>query len=318
VTDPWSRPEPLDRGLPTPPSPGSPIPPGSPDPGTQQIPQPAPRYETPTQQIPQPGPQSYPAVPPPAGPPAQGSRLGRLFRDPLSIILVVVIVVALSIAGLLGGELWARNRADTVVAQVVQCIVQDQVDVSFGARPFLLQYATQDYSGISIKTAGNQIGAAKGMQVDLNIDNVKLQDTANSKGTIGSLVANINWSSAGIKQTVQSAMPLLGAIVTDVTTSPSDGTITLVGALGSVVAKPQVADGGLTLQVQSVTGLGFTLPKEVVQPALDAFTSALTSSYPLGIKADSVQVTQNGVQSEFSTQNASIPQGNQNACFSGL
>lgn len=227
-------------------------------------------------------------------------------------------MVALSIAGLLGGELWARNRADTVVAQVVQCIVQDQVDVSFGARPFLLQYATQDYSGISIKTAGNQIGAAKGMQVDLNIDNVKLQDTANSKGTIGSLVANINWSSAGIKQTVQSAMPLLGAIVTDVTTSPSDGTITLVGALGSVVAKPQVADGGLTLQVQSVTGLGFTLPKEVVQPALDAFTSALTSSYPLGIKADSVQVTQNGVQSEFSTQNASIPQGNQNACFSGL
>jgi hypothetical protein len=242
----------------------------------------------------------------------------RLFRDPVSLILVIVIVVALSAAGLLGAELYARNRANTIVAEVVGCVVQDKVDVHFGPGPFLLQWATDHYSGISIKTAGNQIRDAKGMQVDLNIDNIKLQNTADSKGTVGSLDATINWSSNGIKQTIQSAIPLLGGLVTNVTTSPSDGTITLEGLLGSIVAQPQVTDGGLSLQVVSLSGLGITLPKEAVQPALDAFTSAVTKDYPMGIKADSVQVTQDGVVSKFSTQNASIPQGSTNQCFTAL
>ena len=92
------------------------------------------------------------------------------------------------------------------------------------------------------------------------------------------------------------------------TTNPSAGTIELQGALGSITAKPAVVDDGLSLQVSELTGLGFTLPREAVQPALDVFTSQLTKNYPMGIKADSVQVTDTGVVSQFSTQNASIPQ----------
>ena len=56
-----------------------------------------------------------------------------------------------------------------------------------------------------------------------------------------------------------------------------------------------------------LTGLGFTLPRETVQPALDSFTAQLTKNYPMGIQADSVKVTDNGVESQFSTQNATIP-----------
>jgi hypothetical protein len=67
-----------------------------------------------------------------------------------------------------------------------------------------------------------------------------------------------------------------------------------------------------------LTGLGFTLPRETVQPALDAFTAQLTKNYPMGIHADSVRVTDSGVVSQFSTQNASIPKGQQDPCFSGL
>ena len=58
-----------------------------------------------------------------------------------------------------------------------------------------------------------------------------------------------------------------------------------------------------------MTGLGFTLPRETVQPALDAFTVAADKNYPMGIHADSVQVTDSGVVSQFSTQNAVDPQG---------
>ena len=55
-----------------------------------------------------------------------------------------------------------------------------------------------------------------------------------------------------------------------------------------------------------------------MQPALDAFSKQLTDNYPLGIHADSVQVTDSGVVGQFSTQNASIPKDNQDPCFAGL
>ena len=91
MTDPWARP---NQPPPPPPPPGPP--PGFGDP-----------------QVGPPGP------PPQQEPPSSGSRLKNLFRDPLSIVLVVVIVMALALAGLLGGELYARSRADDVVAKTV-------------------------------------------------------------------------------------------------------------------------------------------------------------------------------------------------------
>jgi hypothetical protein len=244
----------------------------------------------------------------------------RRFRlgDPLSIVLIVLIVVALLVAGVLGAELYARHRADSVVAAATECVVQDNATVSFGAGPFLLQHITGHYGNISITTAGNQIKGAKGMKAQVNIDDVRLQGTANSKGTIGALDATITWTSDGIKQTVQNAIPLFGSFLGTVKTDPSTGTIQLQGGLGSITAKPQVVNNGIGLQVSGVTGLGFTLPSEAVQPALDAFTNQLTSNYPLGIHADSVQVTDSGVLAHFSTRNATIPAANQNPCFANL
>ncbi|MGP4057664.1 LmeA family phospholipid-binding protein [Mycobacterium sp. 4D054] len=287
-------------------------------------------WARPPQQPPGPPPMPFPQDQPPGhapGPtsaaPQEGSslpaKLKNLFSDPLSIVLAVVIVLALVIAGLLGGELYARNRADTVVAATVECVVQDDATASFGVLPpFLMQHVSGHYTNIRIETAGNQVRDAKGMKVHLDINDVRLQDTANSAGTIGSLVANITWSAEGIKQTIQGAIPLVGSFVTGVTTNPSDGTIELEGALGSITARPEVADGGIALQVQQVTGLGFTLPREAVQPALDAFTSQLTQDYPMDIRADSVEVTDAGVVSQFSTRNASIPKQTDDPCFAGL
>lgn len=277
-------------------------------------------------QVPQNPPPGYPAPPPQAPsqtPPQKDSsllvKIKNLFRDPLSIVLVVITVVALVLAGVLAGELYARSRADTIVAGVTECVVQDEAKASFDPLPpFLIQQMSGHYTNINIETAGNQIREAKGMKVTLDIKDVRLEDTATSSGSIGSLVANITWTSEGIRQTIQDSIPLVGAFVTGVTTNPSDGTIELEGALGSIVAKPAVDDNGIALQVTELTGLGFTLPRETAQPALDAFTSQLTKDYPMGIHADSVQVTDSGVVSQFSTQNAEIPKGQQDPCFAGL
>jgi hypothetical protein len=248
----------------------------------------------------------------PGGQKVQRFRVG----DPLSIVLIVVIVVALVAASLLGAELYARHRADSAVAAAAECVVQDNASVSFGAFPFLLQHMTGHYGNISITTAGNRIGTAKDMKAQVSIDDVRLQSSANSKGTIGALDATITWSSDGIKQTVQDSIPLFGSFLSGVKTNPSDGTIELQGILGSITAKPQVRNNGIGLQVVNLSGLGFTLPGESVQPALDAFTNELTNSYPLGIHADSVQVTDSGVVGHFSTRNASIPRDN--LCFANL
>ena len=270
-------------------------------------------------------PPTPPAGPPerPAAPgeqPAPMKRKRRFLRDPLSILLVCIIVFALIIAGLIGAELYVRHVADTKVAQAVACEVKDQATASFGVTPLMLwQHLTKHYTNISVQTAGNQIRDASGMKLTLNIRDVQVRSTATSKGTIGSLDATITWTSDGIKKTVQNAIPVLGPFVTNsVTTHPADGTIELKGLLENITAKPVVSGNGLELQIVSFNALGFTLPKESVQSTLDDFTSNLTKNFPLGIHADSVEVTNTGVTSHFSTQNATIPAGSTNPCFANI
>ena len=79
----------------------------------------------------------------------------------------------------------------------------------------------------------------------------------------------------------------------------------------NTVEEARVADGLAALQVVDATGLGLLLPREMVQSALDAFTSRLAENYPRGIHADSVQITDDGVTAHYSARDMSIPQGNQ-------
>ncbi|WP_204080347.1 DUF2993 domain-containing protein [Mycobacterium riyadhense] len=252
--------------------------------------------------------------------PEPGKTKRRRRRDPLSVVLVLIIVFSLVLAGLIGAELYVRNQANSKVAAAVACEVKDQATASFGVAPLVLwQVATRHYTNISVETAGNQIRDAKGMKLRLTIQNVQLKDAADSKGTLGALDATITWSSDGIKQSVQNAIPILGEFVTNsVTTHPSDGTIELKGMLNDIVAKPVVSGKGIELQIVTFNTLGFSLPKESVQSTLNEFTGNLTKNYPMGIHADSVQVTSTGVVSHFSTRNATIPSGGQNPCFANL
>ena len=289
---------------PPPGSPPTPPPfgPGYPEPPTQQIP---------TQQIP------GPPLPPMAPELEERGRRG-LFSDPLSVWLTLVIVVALALTALLGAEFYARHKANSIVANAVSCVVQDSSKASFGLRPFLLQHFTHSYRDMRVETAGNQIREAKGMKLQLRLDDVRIDKTADSAGTLGALDADITWSADGIKQTVAGMIPLIGGLVSGVTPDPSAGTLEVEGPLGTVTIKPQVADGGLALEVERVTGLGFTLPRESVQPALDAFTDQLVRNLPMGIHAESVEVTDSGVAARFVTRDATIPNGQQDPCFAGV
>ncbi|WP_234784817.1 LmeA family phospholipid-binding protein [Mycolicibacter heraklionensis] len=342
---PWARPadkpETQDGATPSRP----PEPSASP---TQQMP--AGGREEPTTRIPaapaqppmppQAPPPSQAAVPPPTNPvpqpppapageapttvieaPAAPSRSASVLRDPLALVLILVTVIALALAGVIGAELIARRIGDSKVAKATECVVNDKASASFGVTPpFLWQHITGNYTNISIHTAGNQVKDAKQMTADLSISDVDLHGTGDSRGTIGSLQATLTWPSAGIKETVQNMVPILGNLVSDLKTNAQDGTVELRGAFGlaTVVVKPEVVNGGLSLQVQKLTGLGaLTLPRESLQPELDRFASELTKRYPLGLRADSIEVTETGVVARFSTRNASIPRTD-DPCFAHL
>ena len=255
---------------------------------------------------------------PPGPPPQPPAPEEPARRDPLSTILIVVIVVAVALAGLLGAELYVRHTANSIVAKAVSCVVQDSASASFGARPFLIQHFTHSYRDMTVETAGNQIREAKGMKLTLTLDDVRINPTADSAGTLGALDADVTWTTEGIKQTVQGIIPFVGGLINDVTTDPSSGTLELQSALGAVTVKPRVVDGGLAMEVVNVSGLGFTLPRESVQPALDVFTTALTQNLPMGIHADTVGVTDTGVTARFITRDATIPNGQQDPCFAGV
>jgi hypothetical protein len=234
---------------------------------------------------------------------------GGFFRNPTAIVLALVTVVALVVAGLIGAELYTRHTADSKVTNAVQCEVQDSASVSFAvAPPVLWQYITKHYTHISVQTAGNQVRSAKGMKISLDIRGVRLVNSNNSKGAIGSINGTITWSSDGIKDSIQDAIPVIGSLVTSkVTTNPSDGTVQLKGLLDSATVKPQIANNGLSLQVVDLRALGSKMSTNTVQRNLDDLTSKATQNYPLGIHADSVKVTNDGVQATFSAQNANIP-----------
>jgi hypothetical protein len=250
--------------------------------------------------------------PPPGTPTSQVSGLSRVGqRSPLSIVLIAVIVIGLVTACLLASELYARHRAESVLAAATECVVQDRASVSFGATPLLLQLATGHYRDISIHTAGNRIGKAGGMKADVRIDDVWLDSDADAMATVGAIDAIITWSADGMRQSIQEAISPLRGLVTGVQTNPDDGTIKLQGNLGSVTTRPQVTDRRVALQVVDVTGLGLLLPSETVQSALDAFTARLTENYPLDIHADSVQITYDGVTLHYSTRVPRILHGNQ-------
>lgn len=268
-----------------------------------------------------PAPSPPPSAQPPAPPEEPAPALAkRRLRTRLVILLIGVALVAVVVVGLIGAEVYARNQAQSKLAAAVACQAKDQATVNFGAMPPVLwQVATNHFTKIFVQTAGNQLGNAKGMRADITIQDVNLN---NKPGTLGALDATITWPSEGIQEMV--AQKISEFKVKTVTTQASDGTIGLHGTLVTVILKPQVTNGKLSVQVVSVNIgkgiLSFPLgkEKEKAQSKVDELTSKLSDNAPLGGHIDSVQVTDSGIIAHFSTHNATLPASGSNPCFANL
>ncbi len=240
--------------------------------------------------------------------------------------MIALIVLVLLLITPIAAELYARHLANGKVASAVVCEVQDSASVSFAAMPPVLwQYFTGHYTDISVQTAGNQIRSAKGMKASIDIRDIRLASGNNSQGTVGALSGTLTWSSDGIKQSIQDVIPGVGFLVTSkVTTNTGDGTVELKGFLDSATVRPRIVDNGLSLQVVSLTAAGHNISTDTVQKDLDDLTAKATKNYPLGVHADSVKVTDSGIEAAFSSSNATIPASSSSPspsgqdCFTGL
>lgn len=250
----------------------------------------------------------------------------RSWRDPLSILLVVIIVFALLAGGVVVAELIVRNEATKRVASAAACVTQDTAHAKFGVSPLVLwQVATDHYTNLSVWNDGNQVKDAKGATLRLDVQNVQITNGPDAKGTVGSINATFTWTTQGIKDSIAAKVGGLAKFVTNtVVAHPNDGTIELKGKLGDdMVVKLGVSGGGIQMQIVSLDVLGglISLPKESAQSQLDKYMSDATTNLPLGIHADSVEVTSDSVIAHFSTQNATIPAGGntpKDPCFANL
>lgn len=251
-----------------------------------------------------------PVAPPPIDPPPSDAppqpaepKKGRDYR---SLVLIAVIVVAVFVAAVLGIELYVRQRTSSEVNAATSCLVQDGATASFGPMPLVVQYLGNHIDKLTIKTAGNQIAQAKKMSVAITVRDISLNKTADSLGTIGRLDVEVSWPTAGITESARDLVPgMLGSLVGDATTNESTGEITLsaAGGLAQITTKPVIKDGLVTLQSENVSAF-IGLPREIIQPALDTFSKGLVGGqYPMGLKAQEVKVTNDGITVKLSSTN---------------
>jgi hypothetical protein len=257
-------------------------------------------------------------------------------RGPLSIVLIIVIVLASVVAGLLGGELYARKTAVDKVRAAAACQIEDSentVTVSFSTSPPVLwQYVNDKYTGFTITTHGTHIRSVQGMTAEIVVGDIDMNGDANKKGTIGAINATITWTAEGMRESFNTALKeaidehlkhsvlsflqtwiSTDQVVTSVKTDPSAGTITLEGIFNSRVSvKPVVtSDGGIRLVIQPGSfklGGNLNLPQDDLQKKLDEMTGKLTEN-KLNIRADSLEVLNDSVVGKFSVKNAVIPNG---------
>ncbi len=246
-----------------------------------------------------------PVEPPPSDAPPQPAE-PKKGRDYRSLVLIAVIVVAVFVAAVLGIELYARQRTSSEVNAATSCLVQDGATASFGPMPLVVQYLGNHIDKLTIKTAGNQIAQAKKMSVAITVRDISLKKTADSLGTIGRLDVEVSWPTAGITESARDLVPgMLGSLVGDATTNESTGEVTLsaAGGLAQITTKPVIKDGMVTLQSENVSAF-IGLPREIIQPALDTFSKGLVGgAYPMGLKAQEVKVTNDGITVKLSSTN---------------
>lgn len=222
-------------------------------------------------------------------------RIGRR-----SLVIALTVVALLLIAAIGATEAYARHKVSQCISGAFEQQMGSSIDVDFGVRPVLLSYVDGKVGSLTVDSEDNKFGPAVGMVVHATFDDIELVDRGRGGGTINSSTADVTWNNDGIRQT-------LGTMVSGVSSSASTGVLTLdvLGGLAQLEVQPLIRDGNISVETKSAQLLGFGLPTDLVQGIVETFTQSL-QSYPLGLRAQEVRVTDDGVAVHLSGGRTSL------------
>ncbi|CAM2835312.1 LmeA family phospholipid-binding protein [Skermania piniformis] len=204
-------------------------------------------------------------------------------------VLIVLAVVGVLLAALIGVELYARHEATSCLSAEFEREVGSAVDVDLSAQPILLQVLRKHYPYVGIHSDNAAFGSAVGMKLSARAADI---DLADGTGRIGSSSADIDWSTAGIQQTMQQQP--FGSLVSEVRAG-NDGTLTFaVGGLADLVVAPSVSGGTVQVNTRSAQVLGIGLPTDLVDGVAQTIATSL-QTYPLGMTAQQIDVDTDGI-----------------------
>ena len=118
--------------------------------------------------------------------------------------MIAVLVVLVLVAALLGGELYVRQQIKSCLAGQLENELGSEVEVGLGWKPILISLVDKQVSSVTLDSNDARFGPAVDMTVSAEVEDVDLEQSAESGGTIGSSNADIAWSTAGIAATLQS------------------------------------------------------------------------------------------------------------------
>ncbi|MEV0948004.1 DUF2993 domain-containing protein [Rhodococcus sp. NPDC049939] len=211
------------------------------------------------------------------------------------VLVISLVVIALLAGVLVGGELFVRHNVKTCMADQFESQLGSQVDIGLSWKPVLLQSIDGNIPHLSISSDDTKFGPAEGMQVHAQINDIRVENTPESSGTIGSSEATVNWSTEGILETLQ--QQTFGSLITGVTADSNAGTLRFdVGPAGLVnlTVKPTVTNGTVDVETVGAEILGLGLPTDLVNGVVETLTSSL-QTYPLGMQPTSLQVTDDAI-----------------------
>lgn len=208
--------------------------------------------------------------------------------------MIAVLVVLVLVAALLGGELFFRHQIKSCLAGQLESEIGSQVEVGLGWKPILVSLVDKQVSSVTLDSDDARFGPAEGMTVHAEVNDVSLERTTDSNGTIGSSSADIQWSTDGIAQTLQSQG--IGALVSGVTSDASAGTLSFsVGGLAQLTVKPTVAGDHVDVQTVDASILGLGIPTDLVDSIVGVLSDSL-QQYPLDMTPTALTVTDSGIE----------------------
>ncbi|WP_231912722.1 LmeA family phospholipid-binding protein [Rhodococcus sp. EPR-157] len=219
--------------------------------------------------------------------------------------MIAVLVVLVLVAALLGGELYLRQQIKSCLAGQLESEIGSQVDVGLGWKPILVSLVDKQVSSVTLDSNDARFGIAEGMTVHAEVEDVNLEQTADTNGSIGSSSADIAWSTDGIASTLQSQG--IGALVSGVTSDASAGTLSFaVGGLAQLTVKPTVVGDRVDVQTVDASILGLGLPTDLVDSIVGVISDSL-QQYPLDMIPTSLTVTDAGIELALQGGQYSIP-----------